>query len=156
MIPTQERADEPPWLRVARRELGIKETPGPGANPRILQYFQATKLIPQAGDETAWCSAFVCWVMEQSNVRSTRRANARSWLSWGISLLEPQPGAVVILSRGPEPIYGHVGLWVGESGDRLLVLGGNQGNSVSIVGYPKARVLGYRWPATMAPAPSAA
>ena len=34
---------------------------------------------------------------------------------------------------------------VDDSG-RLMVLGGNQGNRVSIAPFDKARVIGYRWP----------
>jgi len=41
---------------------------------------------------------------------------------------------------------GHVGFYWARSGDRILVLGGNQDNQVSIKGYPKADLLGHRWP----------
>jgi uncharacterized protein (TIGR02594 family) len=140
--------DEPTWLRVARRELGQKEVRGMTANARILEYFTATRLVPAQGDETPWYSAFACWCMEQAGVNSPARANARSWLSWGLPLKEPVMGAVVVLSRGSDPIQGHVAFWLGQSRERVLLLGGNQGNSVSVAAYPKLRVLGYRWPAT--------
>ena len=43
---------------------------------------------------------------------------------------------------------GHVGFAVGkDTAGRLLVLGGNQGNAVSIAAFDVARAIGYRWPA---------
>lgn len=147
MNPTRDR-DElgPPWLRIARGELGVREVKGPGANARILAYFASTKLAPAQGDETPWCSAFACWCMEQAIHQSPARANARSWLSWG-EPCNPQLGAVVVLSRGLLEHQGHVGFWLGEERGRVILLGGNQGNAVSVQAYPLERVVGYRWPA---------
>jgi uncharacterized protein (TIGR02594 family) len=152
--PTSDNSEEnaPPWLRIARAELGQKEIAGPAANARIVQYFSATRLAPQAGDETPWCSAFACWVMEQAGIPSPARANARSWLSWGKALTRPRLGCVVVLQRGNDLSQGHVAFWVGAQKDRVLLLGGNQGNAVSVSAYPVFRVLGYRWPVeTQAP-----
>jgi hypothetical protein len=44
---------------------------------------------------------------------------------------------------------GHVGFVVGEDMARhaLLLLGGNQGNAVSVAAFDRNRVVGYRWPA---------
>jgi hypothetical protein len=41
---------------------------------------------------------------------------------------------------------GHVGFFVEETSRNVSVLGGNQGEQVSIANQPKARLLGYRWP----------
>jgi hypothetical protein len=44
---------------------------------------------------------------------------------------------------------GHVGFLVGtDERGRLMVLGGNQGNSVNVAPFDRSRVLGYRWPQT--------
>jgi len=70
---------EPPWLISARRELGVKEIPGPGDHPRIVEYLQTVDTLPanlQGNDETAWCSAFVGWNMETQGFPSTEKANA--------------------------------------------------------------------------------
>lgn len=150
MRPTIEDRDfEPPWLQLARKELisGVREVKGPGSHPRILEYFTSTKLTPKDGDETAWCSAGMCWVMEQSGIRSPRSAKARDWQTWGKRLLQPQMGCVVVLTRGENPNQGHVALWTGESHERMLLLGGNQGDRWSVQAYPKWRLLAYRWPA---------
>lgn len=138
---------DPVWMARARREIGVKERPGAEHHPRILEYQEATKLL-EGADEVPWCSAFVCWVMEQTGIRSTRSAAARSWLKWGKPLDNPLPGCVVVLSRksADNPKSGHVGLYVRTDGHDVIVLGGNQGNQVCVRPYAESRVLGYRWP----------
>lgn len=149
MSPPDAIEREPPWMLIARAEIGTKELPGKADNPRIVEYLATTRL-PDAmhHDETPWCSAFCNWVFEQLKFNRTRSASARSWLSWGVTIERPTIGCVVVLSR-PSAGHGsgHVGFYAGEADESgLLVLGGNQGNQVSIKRYPKARVLGYRTP----------
>ena len=69
-----------------------------------------------------------------------------SWLQLGREDQRPRaPAAVVVFEREGG---GHVGFAVAQDQrGRLLVLGGNQGNKVSIAPFEKFRVLGYRWPA---------
>ncbi len=73
---------DPKWLTIARGELGVKEKAGKEANPRIIEYFEAAG-SNVSSDEVAWCSAFMCWVMEQAGYPSTNNAAARSWLKYG-------------------------------------------------------------------------
>lgn len=80
---------------------------------------------------------------------------ARSYLKWGEALAEPRVGAIAVFSRGSNPAEGHVGFWLGETEDSIVLLGGNQGNAVSVARYAKARLLGLRWPVSAMPAESA-
>lgn len=41
---------------------------------------------------------------------------------------------------------GHVGFYVRETDKYVYILGGNQGNKVSIAGYDKGRIIAYRLP----------
>lgn len=94
---------------------------------------------------TGNCSAFVNWVLKQAGVEPrTNSAWARSWLNWGIATDDPIPGTIVVFSRGKNA--GHVGFYLDEDDDRVQVLGGNQGNAVTIAWFPKANLLGYREP----------
>lgn len=144
----------PEWMTVALEECGrgVIEFAGIKANPRILLYFTKTGLkgtkLAQS-DETAWCSAFACWVIEQHKRKSTRSAAARSWLTYGDALEFPEYGAITVLWRGsPDSAQGHVGFYAGEAqnGREIYLLGGNQKNRVCIAPYPKTQVLSYRWP----------
>lgn len=139
---------EPKWLQIARLELGQKEIPGTKDNPRIVEYAKYTSLS-SSEDSTPWCSSFVNYCMHKAGQSRTNSAMARSWLKWGIPLKEPRLGCVVVMWRGsPTASTGHVGFWIAENKDTFQMLGGNQGDQVSLATQPKDRVLGYRWPAT--------
>jgi lysozyme family protein len=51
-----------------------------------------------------------------------------------------------VLSRGSDPDAGHVGFLLGEAGNQIYLLGGNQSDAVTVAAFPKARLLGVRWP----------
>lgn len=137
------------WLEIAREELGVTEVSGKVARPRILEYFAVSGHPEVKDDETAWCSAFAGFCMEKAGIKGTMSLAARSWLRWGKSC-KPKPGAVMVFKRGTSSWQGHVGFYIAETATHYEVLGGNQGNSVSIRRYPKTAFLGSRWPATMA------
>lgn len=134
---------EPTWLPIARGEVGVQELPGPEHNPRILAY-HATTTLRATTDETAWCSAFVNWCMTQAGGRGTNSAAARSWLTWGRSLTEPLVGSIAVFRRGGSPTSGHVAFFLERRGSGIMVLGGNQSNSVRVSSYPAQDLLGYR------------
>jgi uncharacterized protein (TIGR02594 family) len=140
---------DPRWMQIARNELGVKEKPGKVHEPRILEYHSETRLHA-AEDETAWCSSFVNWCLKQCGIEGTREANARSWLHWsGGERCEPKIGAIAVLWRGaPVGWKGHVGFIERIEPNTLWLLGGNQGDKVSVAAYPKHRLLGCRWPVT--------
>lgn len=139
-----ESSDEPAWLRIARGELGQSEISGSADNPRIVEYHSATTL-KATDDETAWCSSFANWSLLKSGVRGTGSAMARSFLDWGTPLPTPREGCIVVFRRGQAP-KGHVAFFLEFDASMVRVLGGNQGNRVSIASFPRADVLGFRWP----------
>lgn len=140
-------SDSPPWFELALQFLGTKELLEDGTlNPTVRGFFKHTSYDPELiSKRTPWCSAFVSSMLEQAGIRSTRRANARSYVKWGHEA-QLILGAIVILARGDNPASGHVGFYAGTAGDRILVLSGNQKNSVCIALYPRARLLAVRWP----------
>lgn len=93
---------------------------------------------------TGNCAAFVGAMLENVGIISSRYESARSYATWGIKLKEPVPGCIVVFSRNGG---GHVGFAMADDGNgRLLILGGNQKDQVSIAPFNKDRVIGYRWP----------
>ncbi|MGL5096996.1 MAG: TIGR02594 family protein [Planctomycetia bacterium] len=136
---------EATWMEIARAELGTKEFVGTkNNNPRIMEYLKTVG--PFKNDETPWCSAFVNWVMKQVGQPGTDLGTARSWLKWGLPLAAPEYGCITVFKRGDSTWKGHVAFYVGQEGSYLKVLGGNQGDAVSVAKYAKSRLLGYRWP----------
>lgn len=135
---------EPRWLELARADIGVRETPGKETTPTIRRWLIELNAWWR-DDETPWCGvALAYWMKAAGQEIPKHYYRARAWLDWGTTLCKPIVGCVVIFERGAG---GHVGLVVGRSPtDRLLVLGGNQSDSVSIAAFSRARVLGYRWP----------
>ena len=140
-------AEEFPWIPIALAEEGVKEFPGNGDNPRVVEYLKSTNLSApyNADDETAWCSAFANWCVERSGFEGTDSAWARSWLNWGKKVTKPRRGCIVVFKR--DEISGHVAFFIGETPTQVKVFGGNQSDAVNISSYPKSRLLGYRVPA---------
>lgn len=136
------KVERPPWLIVADGELQQAEVPGPGNNPRIVEYFKATTYHATA-DAVPWCSAFLNWVMAKAGVKGSGSAAAISWLHWGLDLGEhPRLGCVVVFEH-------HVSLYVGpdpQFDNHIRCEGGNQSDRVKVSSYPLEDVLSYRWP----------
>lgn len=129
-------------------EMQVANLDGPGTNPRIALYYRRLDgaAIGHDDDEVAWCSYFVNFCFSEVGQKGSGRANARSWLTWGRPVHgAPRRGDVVVLWRqSPDSWKGHVGFFVGYDGDQWLLLGGNQGEAVSIKAFDPAKVLGVR------------
>lgn len=137
------------WLKLAQDEMGVEEIDGSEANPRIMEYFATCGGTWAKDDATPWCGAFTGYAMATAGQSLPKEPlRARSWLAWGTAIDKPVLGCVVILKRGNNPTQGHVGFFMQatKDGTGVLVLGGNQGNRVSIQRFKTDDVLGYRMP----------
>lgn len=141
---------EPVWLREARTFIGTKEIKGDLDNPVIMGFAKELGgwyASFYKHDEIAWCGLFVGAMMHRSNLWIPPNAlGALNWATWGKALEQGSIGAVLVFKR---PGGGHVGFYVGEDTDCYHVLGGNQGDSVSIARVEKARCVGVRWPSEL-------
>jgi|GEM_PF-1425760 len=139
--------DEPAWMPIARKELGVTEIPGEKHNPRILEYHATTyQKIKNDDEDGAWCASFVNWCLIQSGYAGNNSAKAVDWTGFGREVKEPILGAVAVVKFGPGRF--HVGFVEGLKGERILVLGGNQthGTKVSVSGFTKSEIHCYRLP----------
>jgi uncharacterized protein (TIGR02594 family) len=138
---------EPAWLALARDELGTKEAPGAANNPTVLRYYADAGHPEINADSVAWCAAAVGSWLERSGYPCSKQLNARSYLTWGKAVNKPYPGCIAVFSRGDVRSWeGHVGFYIGEDEKGIQVLGGNQGDAVSVAYQPRSRLLGYREP----------
>lgn len=141
-------------FELAERWIGTKETAGVASNPLVLGMLRLDQSWP-GSDDVPWCSAFVNFIAWQLRLPRSKSLQARSWLAVGMAL--PLAAAVVgwdvvVFRRGtthgPDVLDapGHVGFYAGLDNSKLKVnvLGGNQGDSVSVVGYPVKDLLGVR------------
>lgn len=128
----------------ALKEKGQHEIKGAQHNARIVAYHSATSL-GASDDETPWCASFVNWVLQQEGHTGTNSAAARSFVNWGVDA-ELDHGAIVVLKRGTQAWQGHVGFLYDHDDTRVWLLGGNQGDSVSIAEYRRSDVIAVRKP----------
>ena len=144
-------------FNVALRFLGVAEVAGGASNPAVLAMLKLD--APAVHDDAVpWCSAFVNWTAWVAGFERSRSLRARSWLRAGEAVddaADVRAGDVVVLARGrgaqpgPDVIAapGHVGYLFeapGRGAGRVRVLGGNQGDRVSVKAFPTGRVLGVR------------
>lgn len=137
-----------PWMAIAEAELGVREIAGPRAQERILGYWKICGHAHQSSDEVAWCAIFVGAMLTLAGYNHTKSAMARSYLNYGKKLDGPEVGAIAVLARGKPP-SGHVAFVAGASATHVLLLGGNQGDAVKSVWFPRKDVIGYRMPTAL-------
>ena len=144
------RAKEPAWLAAARRKLGTREAPGPANNPTILGWAKrlGTKVLGVIynADDVPWCGVFVAQCLDEAGIAPASFAvRAKGWADWEANLRPDRlsAGAVLVFDRDGG---GHVGFYVGEDRTSYRVLGGNQGDAVSIARVERGRLIASRWP----------
>lgn len=86
-------------------------------NPEILKYLHSTTVSQSLArnDDTAWCSSFTNWCIEQAGYKGTKNALAESWKDWGDEISEPRYGAITVVTRAKTKkgfLY-HVGFFLG-------------------------------------------
>lgn len=135
----------PKMLLEAIRCYGIRETAGAGNTPEIMEWAKA--LGPDvanvySGDDIPWCGLFMAHCAQVAGKQQPASPLwARAWATWGEPSPQPALGDVLVFVRDGG---GHVGLYVGEDAACYHVLGGNQGDAVSIVRIAKARKIAVR------------
>lgn len=138
------------WLQWARTQIGTREIVGPQHNQAVIDYWKQGKVaLDVRDDETAWCAAFVAAALESSGYRSTRSGLARSYERDRTRFIDcdERQGAIVVFSSPAGPNNGHVGFLDAAGDTSVYVLGGNQGNQVSVAPFPRKRLIRVCWPA---------
>jgi uncharacterized protein (TIGR02594 family) len=135
---------KPNWVIVGEGLIGVREIPGVASSPVIVGWLIRLKAWWR-DDLTPWCGVFVAFCLLETGIRPPAAwYRAKAYLEWGTPLAAPAYGCIVVFNRAGG---GHVGFVVGkDEHGRLMVLGGNQGDRVSIAPFDMSRVAGYRLP----------
>ncbi len=148
------RTTKIPWVKAALDELdrGVKEIPGPGSNPRIEAYHAVTA-AGAAPDGIAWCASFVCFCLQRAGQRHTSSKASKSYRTYGVA----HPiglGSIGVIQNPIRRNRGHVGIVVGyDERWRVVLLGGNQADSVCLRAYPFRKFKTFRMPHLWIPEP---
>lgn len=128
----------PNIIKHALRHLGLKEGAGP-LNNKIILNWGAECGINYTDDSIPWCGLFAAVVCKRANWDLPKDPLwARNWSKFGKKVKTPGLGDVLVFERGEG---GHVGFYIAEDETTYHVLGGNQGDAVSIKRIDKARLL---------------
>lgn len=137
-------------LAMAASQIGTLEWKS-GSNPKVEEYLDYGSRVDNKDsglrDEVPWCSGFCSWVLEKCSMGSTNSLMARSYEKWGVSSkLSPLPGDIVTFWRKSKASgFGHVGFFVGwKKPNQVLILGGNQNDSVNVTAYSTSRLVDIR------------
>lgn len=152
----------PLLLKAALADYGTLELRGPGNNPTIFAWADevgATAKTPYANwaadwynsDSIPWCGlSMAVWAVRSSQRRPERMPppkylSAADWLNYGfqIPISKAMLGDVVVFKRDGG---GHVAIYVGEDATAFHILGGNQGDAVTIMRKLKSECIGVRRP----------
>ena len=154
------------WLRSVRglpltvklglRELGVAEIVGKGSNRTIIGWRDELNgattngkpiVVGFSDDDIPWCGLFAAIIAYRrlKNISEVPASPlwARNWTRYGIKSPQASLGDVLVFSRGSG---GHVGFYIAEDATAYHVLGGNQGDRVSIARIAKSRLLAARRP----------
>ena len=146
-VAIQQQNEEFPYIPLAFAEYGTREVPGAKHNPRIVEYLNSTSLAdkyPSLPDETDWCAAFVNWCIEKAKIPSTNSPLVNPWRNWGKAASPPRRGSVITFLW--DDGWAHVSFYLGDVGNYVVCLGGNQSDAVWISVYHKKYVTSYRIP----------
>jgi uncharacterized protein (TIGR02594 family) len=133
----------PRILVQAVKQLGVTEIVGKTHNPTILGWARELKLASvYNADEIPWCGLYIAYCCKMAALEVVDKPLwALNWAKWGYEPTEAMLGDVLTFKRNGG---GHVGIYVGEDDTHYHVLGGNQGNSVSVSRIAKSRLFKVR------------
>lgn len=135
----------PRILIEALKLYGIKEKAGSENNPEIMLWAQETQKFLGSeynADSVPWCGLFMTICAVRAGYQPPEISiRAKSWAKFGQKSMAAKLGDILVFERSGG---GHVGLYVGEDKDCYHVLGGNQGDAVSIARILKSRIFAIR------------
>jgi len=153
----------PKFLLNALDDIGIREwryvTDSRGRkrkepNPVVREYSKTVINKPNFNGyhprNVPWCAFWIGAKLAESGRPHTGNGMARSYLRWGqdvgTNIDDWKCGDIVIFWRGRvnDGVSGHVGIILKWSKRYIYVLGGNQGDAVSIRRFSRAKLLGVR------------
>ena len=134
-------------IEVMKSMLGLQEKKD---KIKLMEFFKKhlhPKEFMLNPETTPWCARIIGCCERAVGKKGTGKDNARSYLDYGtrVRLDEAEPGDICIFMRGNSTWQGHVAYFVDQVDDEsIVVLGGNQKDSICYGRYPVHNLLGIR------------
>lgn len=122
------------------KEIGVKELSGEASNTEVEKYFE--ELGYNEKDDTPWCAAFVNYQLKKAGyeyadktkkLSSLRARDLEKIAGKDIELTDALPYSTVVVAwrENENTGLGHVGFFVRDDGDNVILCGGNQSDEVN-------------------------
>ncbi len=137
-----------PWVREFAPVFGLHEIRD---NARLSKWLRSDGKTLGDPSHLPWCGDAVDTALALALPKEPRPGDLGKNPYWALNWLwlgkecGPCYGAFAAFKR---PSGGHVGVLIGQTGTNYQVLGGNQGDTISLVLIDKGRCRGIRWPST--------
>lgn len=138
----------PKIVKEAFKCYGLKETPGAGNTPEILEMAAVLGGVIEdfyTKDSIPWCGLAMSYWMKKSGYEPPKnysQVRARDFAGWGVAVDRPSFGDILVFWRGNiNGRDGHVGIYIAEDKKSYYVLGANQSDMVNITAISKDRLL---------------
>ena len=140
-----------PWMDVATSFIGTKESGMSGKGQGSNSSRQIDKFLESAGLKGgyAWCAAFTNFALKETGIENTikHKASALAYKKFGEKLDRPAYGSIAVFKHADGS--GHNGFVVGRpknNPNKLIILGGNQGDEVNYRLFDEKDVVSFNHP----------
>lgn len=158
MDPRLLQPTDPLRLKAAFADLGLREVKGAATHPRIGEMYKAAGASPDMDDSrVSWCSAAMNDWVKKEGLAGTNSLLGKSWDALPnarkLDIAKTLPRAAILMFRYSGVSWqAHVCMLLADLGDRLVVIGANQGGErengggVTIMTWPRAALIAAVWP----------
>lgn len=135
----------PPWMAEMHRRMGLHEITH---KAKLIEFLKIGKFL---GDPSKlpWCGDMVESCIAKVLPAEVLPANpfwAQAWTTFGINAQSPLVGSIGVIRWSASS--GHVGFVAGVEGSKIVLLGGNQSNAITLASFPREKFIAFRWPKT--------
>lgn len=135
----------PPWMAEMHRRMGLHEVRD---KAKLIDFLKIGKFL---GDPSSlpWCGDMVESCIAKTLPSELLPSNpffAQNWSKFGRDTGSPIVGAVGVIKWSASS--GHVGFVAGVDGTKVVLLGGNQSNAITLASFPRSKFIAFRWPLT--------
>jgi len=137
----------PPWMAEMVRRKGLHEGRD---NKELSDWLKAGKFLGNPA-KLPWCGDAVETAIVKTLPGEIVPANpfwAQAWKDFGIDAKGPKVGAIGVIRWSKTA--GHVGIVAAydEKKKRVLLVGGNQSNAITLTWFALSKFIAFRWPNT--------
>lgn len=135
----------PPWMAEMHRRMGLREVQH---KAKLIDFLKIGRFLGDPAN-LPWCGDAVESCIAKVLPAEALPANpfwAQAWATFGINVHAPLVGSIGVIRWSAKA--GHVGFVAGVDGAKVVLLGGNQDNTINLSSFPRDKFIAFRWPKT--------